>query len=123
MPPSGLAVPERAQLDAPVLGIGYLAGPHDGLIEVFAVEDQDPAELLTGFGEGPISNQGLVLAYSHACGSCGRLQAGAGAQHSGSGHVAIEGTPGLVHLPRGWTALLRPLGFDAINERGVLWHL
>src|SRR5215472_11298631 len=50
----GLAFPEWAQLDTTVLRIGYPGGPHDGLIEILAVEDQYPAELFSGLSEGPI---------------------------------------------------------------------
>src|SRR5262249_46605023 len=96
MPPSGLAVPERAQFDGSALCVGHFASPHDGVVEVFTVEDQDPTKLLAGFGKGPVSNQGFTLAHPHARGGCGRLQASAGAQHSGVGHIPIESAPGLV---------------------------
>src|SRR5947209_17885571 len=68
----GLQLPDRPHLDASVPGAGDLRRDADGLVEVLAVDEIEPADLLLGLGERPVRRQDLAVTYPDAAGVGGR---------------------------------------------------
>src|SRR6266542_2974292 len=119
-----LHLPEGAQLDAAAAaGVGDLAGPVDRFVEVGAFEDEHAAELLAGLGERSVGGDGLTVLDADGGGGRTWLQTVAELEHASVPDGLIEGAPVFVDL-LGFGALgVRLLGFDSVDEGGVLGHV
>src|SRR5919198_1327189 len=76
-----LRLPQRSQLDRPGPGGRVLGGHLDRLVEILALQQVEPSDLLPGLGERPIGHQQLTVAYPDGRGVADRPQPGTEPPH------------------------------------------
>src|SRR5215831_15188467 len=85
---SRMEFPDRSHLDAAVTGHRNLRGHLDGLIQIPGLDQNEPAQLFFGLGEGTVSGGQLAVPHPDGGGRLDRLQ--------GMGSEEVASSPKIV---------------------------